>query len=132
MRLSRGSVVISLLCAVSVNAQAAAADDNWGQWRGPLKTGAAPKADPPLKWSNTEGVKWKVKIPGRGSGTPVVWGDQVFVLTAVPTGKKIAEYPTAVPGPILAAQQQPEGQRPEGQGQGEGRRRGGGGGFGGG
>lgn len=129
MKIVPTSVVISLFCAVFVSTQAAA-DDNWAQWRGPHMTGAAPKADPPLKWSGTEGVKWKVKIPGRGSGTPIVWGDQIFILSAVPTGKKIAGYPSAITGPILAGQQQPEGQRP--QGQGEGRRRGGGGGFGGG
>ena len=132
MRLFWGSVVISLLCAASVSAQAAAANENWGNWRGPLKTGVAPKADPPVKWNPTEGVKWKVKIPGRGTSTPIVWGDQVFIQTAIPTGKKIASYPSAIPGPILAGQQQPQQPRPqaEGGGQGQGRGRGGGGGFG--
>jgi len=60
----------------------------WPQWRGPLATGAAPLADPPLSWSETEHVKWKVKIPGSGDSTPVVWADRIFVLTAIPTGKK--------------------------------------------
>src|SRR5687768_10425734 len=129
MRLSRESVVISLLCAASVSAQAAAVDENWGNWRGPLKTGVAPKADPLVKWTPTEGVKWKVKIPGRGTSTPIVWGDQVFIQTAIPTGKKVADYPSAIPGSILAGQQpRPQADRP-GQGQGGGRGRGGGGGF---
>ena len=43
-------------------------------------------ADPPTEWSETKNVRWKVEIPGRGSGTPVVWGDRIFVLTAVPQG----------------------------------------------
>ena len=106
----------------------AAASDSWAQWRGPLGTGEGPKADPPTKWSATENVKWKVKIPGRGTGSPVVWGDQIFIQTAIPTGKKVANYPSEVPGAILAGQEQrPE--RPPGGGQpGQGRRGGGGGG----
>jgi outer membrane protein assembly factor BamB len=134
MRIAPELVVVSLFCAASISAQAAAADENWGQWRGPLKTGAAPKADPPVKWGATEGVKWKVRIPGRGTGSPIVWGDQVFIQTAVPTGKKIADYPSEIPGSILAGQAQPERPRPQGPGgeaPGQGRRRGGGG-FGGG
>jgi outer membrane protein assembly factor BamB len=60
----------------------------WPQWRGPLATGAAPSADPPVTWSETQNLKWKTKIPGFGSATPIVWGDRVFVLSAVGTGKK--------------------------------------------
>jgi outer membrane protein assembly factor BamB len=58
----------------------------WPQWRGPQATGVAPKADPPAEWSETRHVRWKVEIPGRGSSSPVVWGDHVFVSTAVPSG----------------------------------------------
>lgn len=71
------------------SASAAAADDNWPQWRGPLGSGVAPKANPPVTWSETTNLKWKVKIPGAGKSTPIVWGDQVFIQTAIPTGKKI-------------------------------------------
>ena len=60
----------------------------WPQWRGPLGTGAAPAADPPTKWSETENVKWKVKLPGTGRSSPIVWGEYVFVQTAIPTAKK--------------------------------------------
>jgi outer membrane protein assembly factor BamB len=60
---------------------------NWPQWRGPLATGVAPEADPPLQWSETKNVKWKVPIPGVSSSTPVIWNDRVFVLTAVRSGK---------------------------------------------
>jgi outer membrane protein assembly factor BamB len=66
-----------------------AADRFWPQWRGPLGTGAAPLADPPLTWSETNNVKWKTPIPGEGDSTPIVWGDRVFVLSAIATGKKI-------------------------------------------
>src|SRR5208337_1971915 len=60
----------------------------WPQWRGPLATGVAPLADPPVTWSETNHVKWKVKIPGLGASTPIIWGDRVFILTAVSTGRK--------------------------------------------
>ena len=60
----------------------------WGQWRGPLATGAAPKADPPVEWSETENIRWKTKLPGLGHSSPVVWGSLVFVTTAEMTGAK--------------------------------------------
>lgn len=57
--------------------------DNWGHWRGPNGNGTSPTAKPPTTWSDTENVKWKVEIPGKGSGSPIVWEDRVFVVTAV-------------------------------------------------
>ncbi len=65
------------LCVQSANA------DNWAHWRGPTGNGTAPGATPPTTWSDTENVKWKVAIPGAGSGSPVIWENQVFVVTAV-------------------------------------------------
>lgn len=109
-------LVLGVVCVLSAQG---AVTDYWAQWRGPLGTGEGPKADPPVKWSATENIKWKVKIPGRGTGTPVIWGDQIFIQTSIPT-EKVASYPSEVPGTILAAQQQG----------GQGRRRGGGGGGG--
>ncbi|MGH7200119.1 MAG: PQQ-binding-like beta-propeller repeat protein, partial [Planctomycetaceae bacterium] len=62
--------------------------ENWPQWRGPHANGAAPNADPPIEWSEQKNVRWKTEIPGKGSATPIVWKDQVFVLTAIPTDRK--------------------------------------------
>jgi outer membrane protein assembly factor BamB len=94
MRACRATVtVLGLLLAA---APAGAADfagealDNWHQWRGPLATGFAPHGDPPLRWDGRANVKWKAAVPGRGSATPIVWRDRVFVLTAVDTGRKAA------------------------------------------
>ena len=67
-------------------AQAPAAATFWPQWRGPHSTGVSRSATPPLEWSKTKNVRWKVEIPGRGSSSPVVWGDRLFLLTAVPVG----------------------------------------------
>ena len=61
----------------------------WPAWRGPHMTGVAPYGNPPVKWSETNNVKWKVEIPGKGSSSPIVWRDMVFVTSAIQTGEKI-------------------------------------------
>jgi outer membrane protein assembly factor BamB len=68
----------------------------WPQWRGPLGTGEAPSARPPIEWSEAKNVRWKVEVPGRGKSTPVVWGDLVFVTTALPSVKPAAPGATSV------------------------------------
>jgi outer membrane protein assembly factor BamB len=73
--------------------------DNWPQWRGPLATGMAPHGDPPLKWDEKTNIKWKVSLPGRGSSTPAVWGDKVFVQAAEDTGRQAAEKDLPRPDP---------------------------------
>ncbi|HYE18308.1 MAG TPA: PQQ-binding-like beta-propeller repeat protein [Tepidisphaeraceae bacterium] len=75
------------------------AEANWPQWRGPDWTGEAKQADPPVEWSETKNVKWKVRIPGgHGNSTPVIWGDRIYVQTAVPAkGEAAAAAPTAQP-----------------------------------
>ncbi|MHC1762958.1 MAG: PQQ-binding-like beta-propeller repeat protein [Verrucomicrobiia bacterium] len=115
-----GALVV-LVVASSVISRGAPADENWGQWRGPLQNGFAPKADPPVEWSETKNVKWKFKIPGLGSATPIVWDDLVFVQTAVKVAAKTDASLTVAPQ--FAAQQRPQGEE---------RRRGGGFGGGGG
>ena len=57
--------------------------ENWGHWRGHGGNSISTTANPPTEWSDTKNVKWKVEIPGRSSGSPVVWGDRVFVVSAV-------------------------------------------------
>lgn len=46
-----------------------------------------------MTWSETENIKWKVSIDGNGTSTPIVWEDQVFVLTAIKTAEKDASIP---------------------------------------
>jgi len=60
----------------------------WRQWRGPLATGEAPLADPPLHWNESQHVRWKTRLPGAGHSTPIVTGDLIFVTAAEPTGPK--------------------------------------------
>ena len=60
---------------------------NWHQWRGPDSTGVSHAGKPPIQWSETENVKWKVAVDGNGGSSPIVWDDKVFLLTAINTGK---------------------------------------------
>lgn len=80
---------------------------DWAQWRGPVFNGTAPGATPPATWSESQNVKWKFKIPGFGSSSPIVWKNQVFILTAIPSGKKV-EAPVA---PEPQSENQPDGRR---------------------
>jgi outer membrane protein assembly factor BamB len=78
---------VLLLAAILVTARAGEPADNWPHWRGPNANGTAPKADPPIQWDDNTNIKWKAPLVGKGSATPIVWGDQVFVLTALNTGR---------------------------------------------
>jgi outer membrane protein assembly factor BamB len=101
--LAMGRFSIGVLCfmfaVVPARADEFARDklDNWHQWRGPLANGTAPHGQPPLKWDDKTNIKWKTDLPGLGSSTPIVWGDLVFVLTAIDTGRQAA--PADLPKP---------------------------------
>ena len=60
---------------------------NWPQFRGPSGNGVALNANPPTQWT-ADSAKWVVKIPGKGSASPVIWKDKVILLTAVETDRK--------------------------------------------
>src|SRR5688572_32869802 len=82
MRRVRTPLLIASLVVLGlgtlIDAQdATTAARNWHQWRGPHATGVSPTANPPVEWSETKNVRWKVQIPGRGSASPVVWGDRL-------------------------------------------------------
>lgn len=58
-------------------------DGNWLSWRGPSGDGvAAMGQNIPTKWSETQHLKWKAPVPGRGHSTPIVVGDRIFLTTA--------------------------------------------------
>ena len=76
----------ALLCS-TISLSAAVNDARyWAQWRGPEMTGVSRTAKPPVEWSESKNIKWKIQIPGRGSSSPVVYGDRVYLLTAIPVG----------------------------------------------
>lgn len=66
---------------------------NWHQFRGPLATGVAPRGNPPITWSEASNVRWKAPVPGLGSSTPIVWGERIFLLTAIETDRKVDTVP---------------------------------------
>jgi outer membrane protein assembly factor BamB len=63
---------------------------NWPSFRGPNATGVADGQFPPVTWDAEKGhnVRWKTPIPGLGLSSPVVWGDHVYLTTAVSAGGK--------------------------------------------
>jgi outer membrane protein assembly factor BamB len=68
-------------------------ESNWPQWRGPFANGsAASSAKPPVEWDASRNVTWVAELPGKGSATPCVWGNQIFVLSAEPT-ERTSEAP---------------------------------------
>src|SRR5262249_22300502 len=84
-----GLLILGLGAALGTSrprAQAPSAAESWAQWRGPLATGEAPRADPPVVWSESLNIDWKIPIPGRGASTPIIWGETIYLQTAVPTG----------------------------------------------
>jgi outer membrane protein assembly factor BamB len=83
-----------LLCFVA----SAEAEQYWPQWRGPLATGVAPDATPPVEWGEGKNIRWKTQVPGRGHSTPIVWGDLVFVTAAVPYGEALEPIYDQAPG----------------------------------
>ncbi len=74
----------TLAAALGLLALASAAGaQEWPGWRGPLGDGTSKEASFPLRWSATEGVLWKVPVPGKGHSSPVVWGDRIFLTTCL-------------------------------------------------
>jgi len=89
-----------------VHAQIKATDynANWPEWRGLNQTGASTTGNPPVEFSETNNIKWKIEIPGKGHATPIVWGNQIIILTAVPTDKKVAKTDAGAPSPMSPTQ----------------------------
>lgn len=72
------------------NAGAGRRAESWPQFRGPHGAGlAAPDCKPPTEWSETKNIRWKTAIHDRGWSSPVVWGDQIWLTTALPDGKQM-------------------------------------------
>src|SRR4029079_5907852 len=67
---------------------------NWPQFRGPGATGVAEGSPQPVKWDapGQLNVRWKTPIPGLSHSSPVVWGNKVFVMTAVSSGTDEKKY----------------------------------------
>ena len=73
-----------------------APSSNWAQFRGPGASGVAATGNPPARWdlATSKNVAWKTAIPGLAHASPIVWGDRIFVVTAVASSGS----PTVVTG----------------------------------
>jgi outer membrane protein assembly factor BamB len=96
MRWYLALVLLLILFTVPVHG-AEDAFDNWAAWRGPLSTGVAPNASPPIEWNDRKNIRWKAAIPGKGHSTPIVWAERIYLTTAIPFGEarrpRLAERP---------------------------------------
>ncbi|MDB6037547.1 MAG: hypothetical protein JWM99_1388 [Verrucomicrobiales bacterium] len=84
------ALITAIASLVSLQAEndgtSANLNSDWPQWRGPLANGFSENAKPPVEWSETKNVRWKLPLPGRGHSSPIVLGDRVFLLVAAPIG----------------------------------------------
>jgi len=91
-------IMITFLVTLALVAEPA--DEHWPQWRGPGSNGNAHDNNPPTEWSESKNIKWKLPVPGKGSSSPIIWGEQIFITTAVPTGDAVQEAaPAREPAP---------------------------------
>lgn len=75
-------------CSLALSVQA----DNWPAWRGPDGTSIAATGAYPTQFSPTENLQWKVALPGKGSSTPIVWEDQIFVTSGSDGQDALSSY----------------------------------------
>lgn len=76
---------LGFLLALTLVCASASADSNWPGFRGSGARGVADGASLPVEWDLAEsaGVRWKTAIPGLGHSSPVIWGDRVYLTTAI-------------------------------------------------
>ena len=79
-RISIVGALSLFVCAIFLNTAGAA---SWPQWRGPSGQGVSEETNLPSEWTATRNIKWKAAIPGRGHSSPIVWGNRIFLTTAI-------------------------------------------------
>ena len=81
--LSSSTIVVLLASASATRAE------DWPCFRGPSRQGLSRETGIPTEWSPTSNIKWKTPLPGEGWSSPIVFGDGVFVTTAIDGGKSL-------------------------------------------
>ncbi|MGA2131597.1 MAG: PQQ-binding-like beta-propeller repeat protein [Bryobacteraceae bacterium] len=96
------------ICLLSVAASAVAAETNWPQFRGPAADGLG-AGSPPTEWNVDSGknIRWKTEIPGLGHSSPVVWGDRIFITSAIPASGE-SKLKVGLYGDIAPVKGEPE------------------------
>ena len=87
--MKRLAVLVLFLSATTIYAQ------NWPSFRGPNASGVAEGSNPPTTWDleKSQNVLWKTGIPGLSHSSPIIWGNQIFVITAVSSDPKSTYNP---------------------------------------
>ena len=90
-RIVANKIALGGFCLLGFLSSLLQADDsgqtNWPQFRGTDATGVSRNSGLPDRWSASENVEWKVELPGRGWGSPIVWGDSIFLSTVINSGE---------------------------------------------
>ena len=85
-----GTPAVAFADDVAMIAVEGEAQRYWSRWRGPSGQGLVQGDGYPATWSDTENVRWKVAVPGSGNSSPIVWGDRLFLTTALDGGRGVA------------------------------------------
>ncbi len=108
VRLHRASTLVAMLGVLILPSPASSesvSGSNWPQWRGPESQGISSENNLPSEWTATKNIVWKTPIPGRGHSSPIVWGNNLFVTTAIQgpviPGAKTLQHFTADGGVFL-------------------------------
>jgi outer membrane protein assembly factor BamB len=80
---------LSIVVLFGVTVRLAAAGDTWRQFRGPRGDGYAEATGLPIRWSETENIRWKTPIHDKGWSSPVIWGEQIWLTTATADGHRM-------------------------------------------
>src|SRR5213592_3336382 len=90
---------VLLMLAVAVRlCFGAALTNDWAAWRGPFANGVSTTANPPVTWSETNNVRWKIEVPGKGHSSPIIFGERIYLTTALPVGEKMPAVFDDAPG----------------------------------
>jgi outer membrane protein assembly factor BamB len=72
-----------LLAVLLTGLRGLAEAENWPAWRGPRGDGTSLEKSVPTTWSATNNIAWKTPVPGEGHSSPSIWGDRLFLTTAI-------------------------------------------------
>ena len=78
---------VAALCTFALAASTLLAESNWPTWRGPYGNGHSQETNLPQTWG-AGSIAWQTPLPGRGHSSPTVWGEQIFLTTAIDDGRE--------------------------------------------
>lgn len=83
VRIALALTITVLVSGFLLNTSRAKTEPSWPQWRGPSGQGTSEETKLPTQWTAKTNIKWKTSIPGRGHSSPIVWGNKIFLTTAI-------------------------------------------------